>query len=119
MTKCVKCDSVSEVKGMCMKCYKKEWNDTNRSHLNEYSLKWYHANKTLKQKTPMTKKQIAERQKKWAEINQDKIAEYQANQYSKDACDILTSHADELRDDPERLSTDFICGLIAGDDADG
>ena len=103
MTKCVECDSVSEVNGMCMKCYKK---------------KWYHSNKTLKQKTPMTKKQIAERQKKWAELNQDKIAEYQANQYSKDACDILTSHADELRDDPERLSTDFICGLIAGDDAD-
>jgi hypothetical protein len=39
-----------------------------------------------------------------------------ARQYRMETCEIILSHAEELEDDPERLSTDFIRALVFGDD---
>jgi len=34
------------------------------------------------------------------------------SRHARDACEILTKHAEDLADDPERLSTEFITGLM-------
>ena len=39
-----------------------------------------------------------------------------ARQMEKETCEILQSHAYDLEDDPERLSTDFIRALVFRDE---
>jgi hypothetical protein len=41
-----------------------------------------------------------------------RMKERYASDPNLSVCSILKSHADELSDDPERLSTDFIVGLL-------
>lgn len=40
------------------------------------------------------------------------IPKQRHNQYREETCDILTEHHEELKDDPDRLSTEFIIGLV-------
>lgn len=72
---------------------------------------------------------------RWAAKNPEKVAEMNKRNYERmkkehpeafenyrknardknatdDTCEILTKHADDLADDPERLTTEFITGLI-------
>jgi hypothetical protein len=39
-----------------------------------------------------------------------------ARQYGRETCEILQLHEEELEDDTERLSTDFIRALVFGDE---
>jgi hypothetical protein len=74
---------------------------------------------------PNARAKIKEYSRKWYEKNRDRVNAYQRVyqraywRRNKDilnkrlsVCSILKSHADELSDDPERLSTDFIVGLL-------
>lgn len=72
---------------------------------------------------------------KWKAQNPEKVAEMKKRQYERtkaehpeklkewwknardknatdDTCEILTKHAEDLADDPERLTTEFITGLM-------
>lgn len=65
------------------------------------------------------KHELAKQQKEWYEKNKDKLLRHvrekrqailEADGHS--ACVILQKHADDLKDDPERLSTAFMKKII-------
>lgn len=62
------------------------------------------------------KEYIARYRKKLKAERPEKIAEWghraSERRHQADACEILAKHAEDLADDPERLSTEFITGLM-------
>ena len=72
--------------------------------------KWNKAN-------PETIKEYVSRyRQKLQEENPGKIKEWDKRcsdkKLKEDTCEILTKHAEDLADDPERLTTEFITGLM-------
>jgi len=72
--------------------------------------KWYLKNKDKHAES------VNKYREKLKETNPEKLEEWSKNgsvaQLKRDTCEILTKHADDLADDPERLTTEFITGLI-------
>lgn len=52
------------------------------------------------------------------EIVQEWSRRAKERQNANDTCEILTKHAEDLADDPERLSTEFITGLMGTGDVE-
>ena len=88
----------------CKKCNverARKWREANPEHKEkrrEYWLKWYDSNR----------EKVREQQRKYIENNREKWRE---TQLKSQTCRILKTHAENLKGDPERLSTDFIIGL--------
>ena len=57
---------------------------------------------------------ILARHKVYNRMNQEARKMYRKEQYKIEACKILKKHKEDLADDPERLSTDFILKLVQG-----
>jgi len=61
-------------------------------------------------------------QERWNKANPEKIKEWDKRCSEKklkvDTCEILTKHAEDLADDPERLTTEFITGLMGTGDVE-
>lgn len=108
MVECEVCKRIVEslITGKCVRCYKREWRENNKDKIIERRRTYYQENKDI----------LAEKGKLWQEENKDRWNEIQRKSIQKRnknlTCNILKAHHEELKDDPERLSTDFINQLI-------
>ena len=135
---CVICEEVKQIhaKGACEKCYQKKWRDDNKEKCkiinSKAQKKWRNNNK----------EKVKKAHKKWRDDNPDKvkqnyekyctkhhkkISERQKKRYTKwrennpkyesKTCKMLKKHHDDMKDDPESLSTEFIQKMIGVKDS--
>jgi len=74
---------------------KAKWNKANPDKIKEYVSRYRHK---LMKENP-------EKIKEWDKRCSDK-------KIKAETCEILTKHSEDLADDPERLTTEFITGLM-------
>ena len=86
---CKECgeDRKHKAKGMCHMCYKK---------------KRYHEIRYKKNKDELDKRKDSV----------DKLNNLERQPFKKQTCDLVKKHHEDLKDDPESLSTDFLKKLI-------
>lgn len=72
--------------------------------------------KWMKANPDKVKAYVSRYRHKLMKENPDKIKEWDKRcsdkKIKEETCEILTKHADDLADDPERLTTEFIAGLM-------
>ncbi len=82
--------------------------------INGHAIRYCHACSRLVTSVD-NKKCIAERRdQNWEHI--EKFREKLTECTKLGTCDILSAHHDSLLDDPERLTTDFLIGMVCGDE---
>ena len=111
-------------KGLCNKCYQKKRLQDNpdlyvkkKKYIAEYQKT--HPEKVKQWKENYKNKDIERYNKlrrlyiqKYYERNPEKKIESFERMHERNVCKILKKHTDDLKDDPERLSTEFIQNLI-------
>lgn len=99
------CECGNEIivaKGLCKKCYNKSYNikHSYKSWSDEQKKK-----NTERLKKYYKKPEVKEKFKVIWKVNNDK-------RIKKETCNILKKHAEDLRNDPEHLTTDFLQNMI-------
>jgi len=109
---CLEC-GVDEIwaKGLCRSCYGREWYKNNTEKVRQTNKEWKQQNK----------EKHKEHSKRYYENNKEKVAKYRKNHYKKrpksgsQICKIIKKHHDDMKDDPESMSTEFIQKMIGVD----
>lgn len=103
--RCTK-DGLSDWCKSCLKISTKNWQRNNKDRLKEIHNNW-------KMRNPEKLKECVS---SWKSRNHEKVKQYVKRSYQrrqqKDCCEIIRQHHEDLKDDPERLSSDFIKSLV-------
>ena len=128
------CGNIVYALGLCRKCYGerpgikewrhkqgKEWRKNNPERAKELYTRWRqeHPEKAEEiRKNAYERRKAKKHLKRKAELEEYKKTHPGATKIprktrvSKKLCSILKKHAEDLKDDPERLSTDFIQNML-------